>query len=98
MFKLKFFAILFIFYATILSAAQESVGNYQVRVAPDRNDWTYQLGQRAKFDVSVALNNRQVSGLPIEYSCGLEMMPPRLVKKIVTNSQKLTIVPFRRDD
>ena len=91
MFKLYFFAVFFIFCAAFSSAAQESVGNYQVRVAPDRDDWTYQLGQTAKFDVSVTLNNRQVSGLPIEYSCGLEMMPPRTVKKVVTNSEKLTI-------
>lgn len=91
MFRLKIFAVIFIFYAVFLIAAQESVGNYQVIVAPDRDDWTYKIGQTAKFDVSVTLNKRQVSGVPIEYSCGLEMMPPRLVKKTVTTSQKFTI-------
>ena len=70
---------------------QESVGNYQIRVVPDRDDWTYELNQSVKFSVSVTLNNRQVSGLPIKYACGLEAMPPRLEKTATTSAQSLTI-------
>ena len=71
--------------------AQESLGTYQIRVAPDRDDWTYELNQTAKFEVAVTLNNRQVAGLPIKYSCGLEQMPPTIEKNISTTKQSLTI-------
>ena len=86
---------LFIFILLLLASgfarAQQSVGNYQIRVAPDRDDWTYELNQPVKFDVVVTLNNRQVAGLPIKYACGLEAMPPRLEKTVTTTAQSLTI-------
>ncbi len=85
------YIFLLLFLAGVCAKAQESVGNYQIRVAPDRDDWTYELNQPVKFDVAVTLNNRQVSGLPIKYSCGLEAMPPRLEKTATTNAQSLTI-------
>ena len=89
--KLKSLALLFLLLLSFEATAQESVGNYQVRVAPDRDDWTYELNQTAKFNVSVTLNNRQAAGLPINYSCGPEMMPPVITKKVTTTSQSLII-------
>jgi len=71
--------------------AQESLGTYQIRVAPDRDDWTYELNQSAKFAVAVTLNNRQVAGLPIKYVCGLEQMPPTIEKTITTTKESLAI-------
>lgn len=85
------FLLLFLWFPVPTADAQETVGTYQIRVAPDRDDWTYELDQTAKFDVAVTLNNRQVSGLPLKYSCGLEMMPPRLEKTVTTTKQSLTI-------
>lgn len=85
------FIYVFLLLAGVAAQAQESVGNYQIRVAPDRDDWTYELNQPAKFSVAVTLNNRQVSGLPIKYACGLEAMPPRLEKTVTTTAQNLTI-------
>ena len=87
--KLKILFLLLILAASV--SAQENLGTYQIRVAPDRDDWTYELNQTAKFDVTVTLNNRQVSGLPIKYSCGLEALPPRLEKSLTTTGQSLTI-------
>ena len=72
-------------------SAQENLGTYQIRVAPDRDNWTYELNQSAKFEVAVTLNNRQVAGLPIKYSCGLEQMPPTIEKTVTTTNQSLTI-------
>lgn len=83
--------IVFVFIFSCAVKAQESLGTYQIRVAPDRDDWTYELNQTAKFNVAVALNNRQVAGLPIKYSCGLEAMPPTIEKTITTTAQTLTI-------
>ncbi len=71
--------------------AQESLGTYQIRVAPDRDDWTYELNQTARFNVAVTLNNRQVSGLPIKYACGLEALPPTLEKTATTGAQSFSI-------
>lgn len=71
--------------------AQEQLGTYQIRVAPDRDNWTYELNQTAKFDIAVTLNNRQVAGMPIKYSCGAEMMPPTIEKSVTTTAQVLTI-------
>ncbi len=65
MIKKSLVVFIFSLLAAFSAAAQESIGNYQIRVAPDRDDWTYEPGQTAKFDVSVTLNNRQVSGLPL---------------------------------
>jgi cephalosporin-C deacetylase-like acetyl esterase len=91
MLKLKSLAFIFLLLLSFEARAQESVGNYQVRIAPDRDDWSYDLNQPAKFNVSITLNNRQVAGLPIGYSCGPEMMPPVIAKKTVTTSQNLII-------
>jgi cephalosporin-C deacetylase-like acetyl esterase len=85
---LVLFLLLMISYA---AQAQESTGIYQIRVAPDRHDWTYQLNQPAKFEVAVTLNNRQVAGLPIKYSCGAEAMPPTIVKTVTTTAKSLMI-------
>lgn len=91
MLKLKAFFFVFFLAAIVSVKAQESVGNYQIRVAPDRDDWTYQLNQTAKFNIAVTLNNRQVSGLPLKYACGLEAMSPRLEKTVTTTANVLTI-------
>ena len=86
---LPFIILVFVFSYAV--KAQESLGTYQIRVAPDRDDWTYELNQTAKFAVAVTLNNRQVAGLPIKYSCGLEAMPPTIEKTVTTTAQNLTI-------
>ena len=91
MFRYKFFTLFIALFLTAAATAQETVGTYQIRVAPDRDDWTYELNQTAQFDVAVTLNNRQISGLPLKYSCGLEALPPRLEKTATTAAQSLKI-------
>ena len=71
---LKNFAFVFLLLASLATSAQERLGSYQIRVVPDRDNWTYELNQPAKFTISVTLDNQQVSGLPLKYSCGLEAM------------------------
>lgn len=70
---------------------QESLGTFQVRVSLDKDNWTYELNQPAKFTFAVTLNNAQIAGLPMKYSCGPETMPPVLEKSVTTTSQPLTI-------
>lgn len=90
--SLKIFTILFVFLACVLAvSAQENLGTYQIRIAPDRDNWVYELNEKAKFEMAVTLNNRQVSGLEVKYSCGLEMLKPTIEKTITTTSQSFTI-------
>jgi cephalosporin-C deacetylase len=85
------FLILLGFLVSTAASAQENLGTYQIRVAPDRDDWTYQLNQPAKFSVSVTLNNRPAAGLPVKYACGPEQMPPAFEKTATTSGEALTI-------
>ncbi len=64
--------------------SQELLGTYQVRVSLDRPNWTYEIGETPKFSASVTLNNSPVPGLPLKYSCGPEMMPPRIERTATT--------------
>lgn len=91
MLKFKTAAFLFLLFVSHLAQTQERLGSYQVRVVPNEADWTYELGQTAKFNISVSRDGHPVSGLTLKYSCGLEMMPPRLEKIVITSAQILTI-------
>lgn len=47
----------------------------QVRVAPDHRDWTYQLGEPAKFKVTVTADNEPIDAASISYTVGPDMFP-----------------------
>ncbi len=51
------------------------VSTIQVRVAPDHRDWTYQLGEPAKFKVTVTADNTPIDHATVKYTVGPEMMP-----------------------
>lgn len=83
--------ISFVLFAVSFAGAQDSLGTYQIRVTPDRDSWQYELKEPAKFDVSVTLNNRQVSGLPMKYTCGPEMLKPTIDKNYTTTKETFSI-------
>ena len=85
-----FFLLILLFVSGEMQA-QERLGNYQIRVVPEKADWTYELNQKAKFQISVTLDGHPVSGLPLKISCGPEMMPPTIEKNVATTIQTLTI-------
>jgi cephalosporin-C deacetylase len=47
----------------------------RVIVAPDHRDWTYQVGETARFAVSVTADNEPVDGVTVFYSVGPDMFP-----------------------
>ena len=47
----------------------------QVRVAPDHRDWTYQLGEPARFKITVTADNEPIDNVTVSYKVGPEMMP-----------------------
>ncbi len=55
--------------------AQARVAAVQVRVAPDRPDWTYQVGEPATFTVNVTADNHPLTGARVRYQVGPEMLP-----------------------
>lgn len=85
--------LFFILFLSCFSTAiaQENIGTYQVRVSLDKPDWTYELNQTPKFSFAVTLNNSQIAGLPLKYTCGPEGMPPVIEKTVTTGNSSLTI-------
>lgn len=55
--------------------ANARVAAVQVRVAPDHRDWTYKLGEVARFKVTVVADNEPLENATIQYTVGQEMMP-----------------------
>jgi cephalosporin-C deacetylase len=51
------------------------VATIQVRITPDHRDWTYQLGEPAKFHITVTADNTPVDNASVTWSVGPEMMP-----------------------
>ncbi|MFZ5495665.1 MAG: acetylxylan esterase [Verrucomicrobiota bacterium] len=51
------------------------VAAIQVRIAPDRRDWTYRPGEPVKFRIMVTADNTPVDNAVVTYSVGPEMMP-----------------------
>ncbi len=55
--------------------AQARAAAIQVRVAPDRPDWTYAVGEPATFLVNVTADNHPLTGATVTYRVGPEMLP-----------------------
>jgi cephalosporin-C deacetylase-like acetyl esterase len=90
--KNKLISSLFLLLGLCLTiSAQESIGTYQVRVSLDRADWKYELNQSAKFSISTTLNNSQIAGLPVKYSCGPEQQPPVIEKTLTSTDQPIVV-------
>lgn len=56
-------------------SAQFRVATVQVRVAPDHGDWTYKVGEPARFRVVIAADNVPVEGVTVSYTAGQEQRP-----------------------
>lgn len=51
------------------------VAAVQLRVSPDHRDWTYKLGEPARFRIVLWADNEPLADVPITYSVGPENMP-----------------------
>jgi len=63
--------------------AQLRVAAVHVRVAPDHRDWSYRLGESAKFRVSVVADNEPIEDVAITYQAGQEMRPAETKSAVV---------------
>lgn len=63
--------------------AQLRVAAVHVRVSPDHRDWTYKLGESAKFRVSIVADNEPLENVAISYQAGQELRPAETKTAIV---------------
>jgi cephalosporin-C deacetylase-like acetyl esterase len=70
----KIVFLLLIFFGTMQIYAQPSKKLVQVIVSPDKPDWTYQTGERAKFTISVLRNSVPLDGIEVKYKILPEKM------------------------
>ena len=63
----------------------------KIIVSPNHDDWTYKIGETAKFDVIVFKNNVPLKNVKIYYETGLERMEPVKRDSMVLANGKTTI-------
>ena len=68
-------ALLLLMMATCVLSIQAQIrgSEIQVNVVPDHQDWTYEVGQTATFQISVTRSATLVDGVTIDYEAGPEM-------------------------
>jgi cephalosporin-C deacetylase len=71
--------------------AVEHAGVVRVGVVPDHADWTYGLGEPARFRVTVTRDGHPLSGVAVSYSCGPEQMSPTLEEETAFPAHGLVI-------
>ena len=70
--------MLFLFFALScfsVANAQPIHSFIEVMVTPDRLDWTYELDERADFEIKVLRNGQLQAGIKASYEIGPEQMP-----------------------
>lgn len=87
----KIFILLWAIVAILPIGAQIRGNNIVVTVQPDKNDWTYRIGEKASFVVSVLKSGTPLNNVVVDYQTGPEMY--QNVKKTATlkdGTMKLT--------
>ena len=76
--KIKYFILssFALFFSVSLLFAQPSRTLVQVIVAPNHADWTYEMGERAEFSITVLKNNVPIDGIEINYRIQPELVEP----------------------
>ncbi|MDQ3652071.1 MAG: acetylxylan esterase [Acidobacteriota bacterium] len=72
-------------------AAQERVGQVQVRVSTNRDDWTYQPGESVKFRIAVVRDGHVLKGVRVRYRVGPELMPPTIEQTATLDAEGITV-------
>lgn len=61
--------------APVPPQANFRVAAVQVRVVPDHRDWTYRLGDAAKFKIAVVADGQPIDDATVTYAVAPDMMP-----------------------
>jgi cephalosporin-C deacetylase len=70
---------------------QEHTGTVRVQVVPDRPDWTYAIGDAARFRITVTRDGHAVAGASVSYALGPERMRPTEEKTVPVPPGGLTV-------
>ena len=73
-------------------AGPQSRSYLEVKVTPDHPDWTYKLGQTARFNVSVLQSGYPIKGTKVRYQVGPERMEPVTKGSLTLNEKGHTSV------
>ena len=86
-------ALLLLMMATCVLPIQAQIrgSEIQVNVVPDHQDWTYEVGQTATFQISVTRSATLVDGVTIDYEAGPEMYQDVKKKGVVLKDGTLTL-------
>ena len=84
-------AAFFVACLAVSLAAQDYTGSVRIQVRPDRDDWTYKLGEPARFRISVLRDNVPLPGARVAYQVGPEMLPPTLEKTEAVPAEGLSV-------
>lgn len=85
---------LWIAYALIISLsayAQPSEKLVKVIVAPDRDNWTYKVGEKAKFTITVLKDGNPLKNVKVRYEIGPEKMPAQKKEDVTLAKGTLTV-------
>ena len=74
--KIKYFILssFALFFSVSLLYAQPPKALVHVIVAPDHSDWTYEVGERAEFSITVLKYNVPIEGIEIHYQIQPELV------------------------
>jgi cephalosporin-C deacetylase len=61
----------------------QRVATVQVRVIPDHRDWTYEVGEPARFRIEVLADSHAVDDAKVSYQVGPELMPAETKTAVV---------------
>jgi cephalosporin-C deacetylase len=71
--------------------AQPSEKIIKVLVSPDKEDWTYKIGEPVRFTVNVLKNSGNLKNVKIKYSIGPEKMKPFKTDSTILTNGTITL-------
>jgi cephalosporin-C deacetylase len=83
--------VLFVVFFGVKVIAQPTERMIKIMIACDKDDWTYKIGQVAKFNVMILKNGSALKNVKIKYSIGPEKMKPTLLDSMMLNTGTTTI-------
>jgi cephalosporin-C deacetylase len=84
-------ALLILLLASSLAFAQERTGTVQLRVRPDRDGWTYAVGEPVTFHIVATRDGFPVRDAKVTCRIGPEMMPPVQEKTVPCPAEGLRV-------
>jgi len=66
---------LFMILASLPALAQDHIGAVQLGARPDREGWTYSIGEPVTFNINATRDGFPLKGVTVTYQVGPEMMP-----------------------